>query len=78
MTPTFKKVPKCWGMYTVYDGSCLLGQVSRDPVDRGGRWKALPSSSGAFLGPFKTRGAAGASLLTTRAFEPEKEKGLMT
>jgi hypothetical protein len=59
----FRKVPKQWGVYTVYDGACLLGTVVRDPKPST-TWRALPSDAGGFMRrTFTTRKAAGAALV---------------
>jgi hypothetical protein len=59
---TFRKQPKRWGTYNVYDGPCLLGTVTRDPGYR--TWRALPSDAGGFLpGRYPTRAAAATALV---------------
>lgn len=59
----FRKVPKQWGVYDVYDGACLLGTVMRDPKPSTA-WRALPSDVPSFLPrTFTTRKAAGTALV---------------
>jgi hypothetical protein len=60
---TYRKQPRQWGVYNVYDGACLLGSVIRDPRPAT-TWRALPSDAGAYLKrTFTTRKAAAAALV---------------